>query len=53
MGMLVLDVIHSKTGNPFGKVEIHEIGDLTASSPIDRFVSILYSLYPIFTTAAV
>ena len=39
MGVLLLDVLHSKTLKSIGKIEIHEITQLSASHPIDRLVT--------------
>ena len=38
MDILVLHVLHAKTLKPFGKVEIREIVQLSASNSIDRSV---------------
>jgi hypothetical protein len=36
MNVLVLDVLHSKSLKPFGRVEIHDIVELSGTIPIDK-----------------
>ena len=40
MNVLVLDVLHSKSLKPFGRVEIHDIVELNGTNPIDKYVSV-------------
>ena len=41
MNVLVLDVLHSKSLKPFGRVEIHDIKDLSGNNPIDRWYPVI------------
>jgi hypothetical protein len=43
MNVLVLDVLHSKSLKPFGRVEIHDIVELNGTNPIDKYVFGTYS----------
>ena len=40
MNVLVLDVLHSKSLKPFGRVEIHDIVELNGTNPIDKYDSV-------------
>lgn len=38
MSVLVLDVLHPKSAKMFGRVEVHDIVQLSATNPIDKYV---------------
>ena len=40
MNVLVLDVLHSKSLKPFGRVEIQDIVELNGTNPVDKYVSV-------------
>ena len=41
MNVLVLDVLHSKSLKPFGRVEIHDIVELNGTNPVDKYVLVI------------
>ena len=42
MNVLVLDVLHSKSLKPFGRVEIHDIVELNGTNPINKYVFVIH-----------